>query len=402
MHIVGGIYIERSIFPDRDVIYGSGGRAAAALKDISNKVTLTSFVGKNRIKDVVHQAEHIWDVQLNSYPIPEIVVFTYYHGLSKPVIRPTRLPIESAPLIDVNDDVILQFGMLEGSARVDGKKVIYDPQNPEAPKYFHESGSKAEELVYVLNRGEALKLTGEPHVENAAQKLMGQDSVVAVVIKSGADGAKVYTGYDVDHVHAYATKQVWPIGSGDVFAAVFAHFWGVENLPLERAAFYASRGAALYCGSRQLPLRLVDIQCDDFIYPALVPKRTPDKATIYIAGPFFTMGQLWLVEEARAALMHAGFNIFSPYHDVGLGDAARVVPADIQGIEEADVLLALCDGLDPGTLFEVGYAVKKGMPVVAFSENTTDEAMKMLYGTECKVFRDFTSALYHAQWEALS
>ena len=65
------------------------------------------------------------------------------------------------------------------------------------------------------------------------------------------------------------------------------------------------------------------------------------------------------------------------------------------------MVLALCDGLDAGTLFEVGYAVKKGLPVVAFSEQTSDEAMKMLYGTGCKVFRDFTSAIYNAQWEAL-
>ena len=78
------------------------------------------------------------------------------------------------------------------------------------------------------------------------------------------------------------------------------------------------------------------------------------------------MSQLWLVEEARTALQNAGFKVFSPYHDVGIDDADEVVPKDIQGIEDADVMLALCDGLDAGTLFEIGYAVKKGLPSRCF------------------------------------
>jgi len=245
-------------------------------------------------------------------------------------------------------------------------------------------------------------LTGHEDATKAAKVLLDQPNVVVVVIKSGADGAKVYTATTTDHVGAYSTNKVWPIGSGDVFAAVFAHFWGTENTSPVEAARYASRGAALYCGGKQIPLSREALTSADFIYPLLEPSRKPSDATIYLAGPFFTMSQLWLVEEARTALQHAGFKVFSPYHDVGIGDADKVVPADIKGIEDADVMLALCDGLDAGTLFEIGYAVKKGLPVVAFGEQTSDEAMKMLYGTKCKVFRDFTSAIYHAQWEALT
>jgi nucleoside 2-deoxyribosyltransferase len=402
MRIVGGIYNERSIFPEDDVIYGSGGRAAAALSLINPNITLTSFVGENRRHDIEYHVKEIWNVDLDAYPVADIVSFTYYHGLSAPIIRPTRLPAVDAPEIRVSDDVILQFGLLEGSAVVDGGRVIYDPQNPESPERFDANGSTAKELAYVLNRGEAYKLTGQEDETQAAKVLLDQPNVVLVVIKSGADGAKVYSATTTDHVGAYATNKVWPIGSGDVFAAVFAHFWGTENTSPVEAARYASRGAALYCGGKKIPLSREVLIGADFIYPLLEPSRKPSDATIYLAGPFFTMSQLWLVEEARAALRHAGFRVFSPYHDVGIGDADKVVPADIQGIEDADVMLALCDGLDAGTLFEIGYAVKKGLPVVAFGEQTSDEAMKMLYGTKCKVFRDFTSAIYHAQWEALA
>lgn len=402
MRIVGGIYNERSIFPEDDVIYGSGGRAAAALSLMNPDIVLTSFVGENRRHDIEHHVKHKWNLELDAYAVPEIVSFTYYHGLSTPIIRPTRLPVEDAPEIRVSDDIILQFGMLEGSAVINGEKVIYDPQNPERPERFDANGSMAQELAYVLNQGEACKLTGQADTAQAAKVLLKQPSVVVVVVKSGADGAKVYTATTSDHVAAYATNNVWPIGSGDVFAAVFAHFWATENTSPVEAALYASRGAALYCGQKQIPLCREVLMDEGFIYPLLKPSRKPSDATIYLAGPFFTMSQLWLVEEARTSLRNAGFNVFSPYHDVGIGNADEVVPADIQGIEDADVMLALCDGLDAGTLFEIGYAVKKGLPVVAFGEQTSDEAMKMLYGTKCKVFRDFTSAIYHVQWEALA
>ena len=71
-------------------------------------------------------------------------------------------------------DIILQFGMLEGSAVVTGKKVIYDPQNPERPERFDAKGSTADELAYVLNRGEAYKLTGHAETHQVAEVLLNQ------------------------------------------------------------------------------------------------------------------------------------------------------------------------------------------------------------------------------------
>ena len=84
MRIVGGIYRERSIFPDVDVIYGSGGRAAEALRFLNPDITLTSFVGENKRADIEYCAKERWKSKLDPYAVPEIVSFTYYHGLSSP------------------------------------------------------------------------------------------------------------------------------------------------------------------------------------------------------------------------------------------------------------------------------------------------------------------------------
>ncbi len=399
--VVGGIYLERCTFPADEIIFGSGGRAAATLKSLDPAVSLVSFVGADAKHAIDHEAENSWDVPLTQYPVAETVSFEYYHGLSKPTIRPMELPDQSADTIAVTADAILQFGMLEGDAKVAGDSVVYDPQNPQSPRPFSANGSAAKHLAYVLNGQEARLLSGQSTTDAAAKRIMELDGAEVVVVKSGASGSKLYVGDKKTIIPAFETDRVWPIGSGDVFAAVFAHYWTTARDRAEQAATYASRAAALYCSTRQVPVLPDLLTADKFRFPELRLRRAPSDVSIYLAGPFFTMGQLWLVEEARRALRDVGFNVFSPFHDVGVGDANQVVPEDIRAIENADVLLALCDGLDPGTLFEVGYAVKKGIPVVAFAEQTTDEAMKMLLGTGCTVCRDFTSSIYHAKWKAL-
>ena len=43
-------------------------------------------------------------------------------------------------------------------------------------------------------------------------------------------------------------------------------------------------------------------------------------------------------------------DVFSPVHDVGPGPASEVAPVDIEQLRECDVVFAILDGLDSGTL----------------------------------------------------
>ena len=402
MHIVGGIYREMCVFPEDDVIYGSGGRAAAALSDMCPNISLSAFVGNRLRENVEYHATQVWQTQFNPYPTNETLSFRYLHGLSKPVINPTPDSHSNAALIEVSDDVVLQFGMLEGKARVHGDRVIYDPQNPVRPETFDHVNSTAEALAYVVNASELWRLTNCQNINDAANQLLALPSVNVVMVKLGAQGARVYSNDAVETVAAYATDRVWPIGSGDVFAAAFAYYWGVRRISPKEAALFASRATAIYCNSRRLPLFAEDLESEDFPHHAIQLERLPREATIYLAGPFFTMSQLWMVNEVRETLRNGNFGVFSPYHDVGLGSADQVVEQDITGIENCNAMLAICDGIDAGTFFEIGYAVKKGIPVIALGQETTEESMKMLVGTGCRVFRDVASAIYHAKWAALS
>jgi nucleoside 2-deoxyribosyltransferase len=96
-----------------------------------------------------------------------------------------------------------------------------------------------------------------------------------------------------------------------------------------------------------------------------------------------------------------GFKVFSPIHDVGVGCAELVAGKDIEALEKAQVILAILDGLDPGTIFEIGFAKAKGIKVIVVAESVPEESLTMVSGTECSVFDDLTSAIYAACWETM-
>ncbi len=77
------------------------------------------------------------------------------------------------------------------------------------------------------------------------------------------------------------------------------------------------------------------------------------------------------------------------------------MPTDIEAIKKSDLVFAVVDGLDSGTLFEVGYARALEKPVVAFVQNETAQSIKMLQGTQCEIVDDFASAIYRVTWTAI-
>lgn len=115
------------------------------------------------------------------------------------------------------------------------------------------------------------------------------------------------------------------------------------------------------------------------------------------------MAQRWLIEETRDILMSMGVPVFSPLHDVGTAKSAReLASGDLVGLDQSAVVLALLDGADPGTIFEVGYARKAGISVVGYSEQLDSLHLTMFDGTGCMMESDYTTAVYKAAMEAWS
>lgn len=224
-------------------------------------------------------------------------------------------------------------------------------------------------------------------------RLLDVHGAELVVVKDGPFGATVHQrGTDSIEVPAYRSDSVFKIGSGDVFSAVFAAHWGERCVDPVTAADFASRSVAQFVAGHVLP-----VPCS--LQSSAVPLRARASARVYLAGPFFDLGQRWLIQQAFEAFSDLGVDVFSPLHEVGVGLTEDVIAeADLAGLRTCTAVWAALDGTDPGTLFEVGYARALGIPVVALTERMEAENLTMFRGTGCEVVHDFASSIYRTVW----
>jgi nucleoside 2-deoxyribosyltransferase len=389
LSIVGGVYHERCTWPAWDQVYGSAGRAAHAISGHVDAVTLVTY--QNRNSDLFKGLAELEGIVLKAeQPGPDIS-FRYVHSLSPPVIKPALATLEALPPLEVQAEIVLRFGMLEGTAVVHADRCVYDPQSAFNPEPFEKNGSRAKRLAIVGNRKEIVAMAGGGLDWEAAARALLTNGVEVVVVKGGVGGATVVQRSGAETVPAYQAGQIFTVGSGDVFCAVFAAEWACKGQEPVAAARKASRAVAEYVQSMSLPLPMA-------LEP--LPEAIAVEGLVYLAGPFFNIGQRWLVDEARRCLLELGLRVFSPIHDGGGGPAEQVGPADLEALDRCDLVFALLDGLDSGTLFEVGWAKgrQKPKPIYALAQSVSEEDLKMIVGSECRVFEDFVTALHHAAW----
>lgn len=386
LSIVGGVYHELCIWPDWNQVYGSAGRAAIAAVGHVEGITLTTYNHCNT--KLFAELADLEGVSVVTPADGPEVSFRYVHSLSAPEIRPAPATLPACPSLRVEAPAVLRFGMLEGDAIVAADRCVYDPQSAFQPQHFGENGSSAKHLAIVGNRREVIAMAGGgTDWETAARSLLGTAEVV--VVKLGVGGARVFQRSGYRHIPAYQTGQVFSVGSGDVFASIFACEWASHGRDPIAAALAASRAVAEYVDTMSLPIpkNLGEL-----------PEAIAVIGRVYLAGPFFNIGQRWLVDEARRALKELGLKVFSPIHDGGGGPGEKVGPADIEALKECDLVFALLDGMDSGTLFETGWARAAAKPVYALAQSASEEDLKMIIGSECRVFQDFVTALHHAAW----
>ncbi|WP_110644143.1 PfkB family carbohydrate kinase [Salinicola sp. CPA57] len=346
--IAGGVYRERCMRPAWDDIYGSAGRAATAIARFGGLAELHACVDSDT-QIVIEARAAAENFSFNPQVSQIGVNFEYIHGLATPDIRRGG---DAESLLQVTAEKVLRFGMVDGTAVVNAEYAVFDPQNADSPESFNANGSTARHLALVLNRHEAnLLLPGSNgmHPEQIATALATQENAEVVVIKMGPLGALVYDNGAISTVPAYRTERVWKIGSGDTFAAHFALAWLDDCRSAHDAASIASLATAFYCESQGFPDKAL---LAEFKPETLEPSeryRNGYAPKVYLAGPFFTLAELWMVGQARRDLIDMGLEVFSPYHDVGLGTAEDVVEKDLEGVHDCDVLFAIGDGLDSGT-----------------------------------------------------
>ena len=393
--IIGGTYRETCYWPTWNSVYGSGWRAVRVFRTLHPDAVISYYsTGDEEIQKMMKIYAGSELLEPHIIPNSSSVSFYYDHPLS----RPSILGIKRDSLnIVVKGKYVIGFGMLEATTQIEGEWVVYDPQSPSRPLSFKDQGGKAEHLALVLNESEAKLLTGENDLKKISESLSQKEQYEILIIKRGAKGAIVFhSGFNKGVVvPVFRTAHVWPIGSGDVFTTVFSYYWFNGTDPVESAK-KASQAAAIYCDTSSYE-DIVRLLKEERRYAPITPKK---QGMVYLAGPFFTLSEKLFIAECRNILIAMGVKVFSPYHDVGEGKAEDVAPKDIDALNGCDCVLAIVDGLDSGTMFEIGYAVAHGKRVVAYVENETEGALKMLTGTGCDVEKDFTTAIYKTCWYA--
>jgi nucleoside 2-deoxyribosyltransferase len=406
IHIIGGVYREICAWPERLHLLGSAGRAAQCITHLSREVEVVLHT-KIAKKDEGELASlfAFSKCKLNIVFQKETTEFFYDHPLATPRISPDNLLGRDLPIYHEHgvdgEDVIL-FGMIDCVPSVKANVLIYDPQNARTPQLLSQMQSSGKQVIYVLNAGELSHFysvhcgADKKSLEDKARWLLDHEQTECVVVKCGAQGAYVCVAKEGSGwVPAYESHTVDPIGSGDAFVAAFSYFRLTEGLSYLEAAKFASISTAFYVQNGQLTGREY---LHEFAESLKEHKPTNVVKKVYLAGPFFSVSQMWLINEAKANLEAFGFDVFSPYHELGIGPAEIVAPKDAEAIDNADIIYAIFDGHDPGTLFEIGYAIKAKKPVMVFSEQSSDEHLKMYKGTGCEIEHDFTTSIYRLSW----
>lgn len=94
------------------------------------------------------------------------------------------------------------------------------------------------------------------------------------------------------------------------------------------------------------------------------------KHHVYIAAPFFNPDQITRVALVETLLEKHGLTYFSPRKQSAIGPISspevrkKSFDLNVQGIEEAEFLIAITDGKDMGTIFEAGHAYASNIPVI--------------------------------------
>lgn len=393
MKVVGGVYREICERPYWDRLFGSGLRAAAAISSLSPGSELHAYVPRAWRDDVIASAKS-FRLSPTLHSSSEEISFSYFHPLSRVTIDPPTPSI--APTFEVSGEVVLRFGFIEGDVRVGARSAVYDPQTGQTSPTFRSNGSTAQRLAVVLNAWEAEIASGETG-DAAGRSVLEREQADTVVIKNGPRGARVFEpGRDPVSIPAYRSETVFKIGSGDVFSAAFAHYWGERRWSAADAADAASRSVAHFANGHVLPL----VDASQLVVGEPV-RSAPTARRVYLAAPFFGLSQLWLVDEAVDCLERLEVPLFSPLHAVGTGGSStEIAMADLEGLRSCGAMLAILDGIDPGTFFEVGFARALEKKVVGLAEHLPDYQRTMFEGTGCRLTADFSTALYMAAWDA--
>lgn len=135
------------------------------------------------------------------------------------------------------------------------------------------------------------------------------------------------------------------------------------------------------------------------------------KYDIYLASGWFNEKQANKEEMIYNKLIQKGLKVFSPRRDVKFNvsnenevedltqtDATAIFNEDIKALNECKQVFAIVDEFDSGTMWEMGYAYAKGIPVEYIYLDSNENTFNNLMITESAKNNTKTNGKWHGKW----
>ncbi|WNJ90920.1 hypothetical protein [Bosea sp. 685] len=280
--------------------------------------------------------------------------------------------------------------MIEGDARVQGNRVVFDRQS--SPGTFQANGSHANSLVQIATHIELLELANAARGSALnSMKLIERlrEGVIALteqtprlkytLAKDGLGGLVLFQGDEAVTIPSYAAESYFRIGAGDVIASAFAHAWGELKMPADEAADYAARCSAYFVEGPRLPLPSPRDLCGRLV-------TTERKENLRILG----IGDFELQALLRATenwLEHLGKSALYRTFD----------PDDPQPPEDVSDLVLVGSRITRGQLDAIAKAAVR--PAVVFWPGGSMHLARELF-PDAMIANDYATALFHAMRSA--
>ncbi len=128
--------------------------------------------------------------------------------------------------------------------------------------------------------------------------------------------------------------------------------------------------------------------------------------TCYLAAPFFKPNEKKVVEKLEKEIEEVGFKLLSPRRSGVLLDmspehrkesARKIFSQNVIDIANCDIMIAVIDDRDPGTLWEMGFCYGLGMrPIFTYTEHDygINIMLKGCISGHAKGIEEFRKMLY--------
>jgi nucleoside 2-deoxyribosyltransferase len=219
----------------------------------------------------------------------------------------------------------------------------------------------------------------------------------AIILKENRGGSRL---------HIYATKQslyvpaqlastVNSVGVGDVFDATYLAHHGSGSAGAAWRATFASSAYAQTTDpdvfergvERDAQLTLEELRNLGGI---TLPWEARQEMQIYLAAPDFQKADRRAIERAVSALRYHNFKVRRPVQENGElppdPDSIALVVTyrkDVELLDQCNLLFAVPTGRDPGTLVEIGLAIRACIPVVVYDPDKECANTMVIAGSDC-------------------